>query len=350
MIDRSDRATEAPAASVRDADSERVPAEPWIWSLRRARAEVAEPSRLDWSRIGAMALVFALHLGVLLQLMVPPTASLPARTSDARGSANALGTSGDALEVSFVEPAAAAVASEVPLEAAAVPLASTSRPQRSLPPPRASATPADAMARARATEGPAAATPATIDARDVEAQPNFADAAVSSARFFRADGSIALPASVLEDLLAVESEDRVFSHMTPGLAGAESAFRRPPALTYTPTRFDADWKPVRSVGEDALVTLSEALTYENRSGTFRCSLVPPVCTWGRIGTAVELNDPLTLNQAEAEQCQAMWVSIVGATDQGEWLRLRRRFDAECRKPLEIDRAVPAPRVEATESR
>jgi hypothetical protein len=307
-----------------------------------------------------MAFGLALHLGVLLHLFVPPTAAPPARTSDALASAGTAGKSGSDLQLVYVDPVVRAEASEASPEAAVMPSSPMSPPQPALSistqrqeRPRVRPLPAERRPEAQTPQISAVANstaPESAEARDVEAQPASSDSPVSSARFFRADGSIALPASVLEDLQAVESEDRMFSHMTPGLAGAESAFRRPSALPYTPTRFDADWKPVRSVGEDALVTLSEALTYENRSGTLRCSLVPPVCSWGRIRTAVELNDPNTLNPIEDAQCEALWISIVAATDQGEWLRLRRRFDAECRKPLEIDRAVPAPRVEAPGSR
>lgn len=37
---------------------------------------------------------------------------------------------------------------------------------------------------------------------------------------------------------------------------------------------------------------------------------------------------------------ALWNAIAAATDQGEWLRWRGRFDTACRKPLERDRAPP----------
>jgi hypothetical protein len=352
MIDTPVRAsaaeTEPSGASFRECDADRVAAPPWIGPLRTALAAPVEPPSLQWSRIVGMALAIALHLAALLHLMIPPTAQTPAPTA-ARGSAVATDTLRDGLEIEYVEQAATLDTDAVAPEAAVAPSSSGPMPQSMIPAARATATAPTPSALPPPSDAPAVATPAIVEPRDAEAPTADTEVSAPRARLFRSDGSIALPESVIENLRAVDSDDRVFSFMTPGLAGAESAFSRPPAMTYAPTRFDADWKPVRSLGEDALVTVSEALTYENKSKTVRCSLVPPVCTWGRIGTAVELNDPLTLNAIEDAHCGAMWESIVTATDQGEWLRLRRRFDAECRKPLELDLDPPAPRAVNTAS-
>ncbi|MCG6117978.1 MAG: hypothetical protein MEQ07_07265 [Aquimonas sp.] len=283
---------------------------------------------------------------MLVHLMVPPSAWMPASTSAARAAAAVTDMVTGGLELLFVEQTTMGGAGDVALQAVVEPPATAAMPRRTAPPRLATEPPPTSVAppgKARAV-----AAPSGVEPREAEAVPATADAAEPAVRLFRSDGSIALPESVLGGIQAVESEDRMFSYMTPGLAGAESAFRRPPSLDYTPTRFDADWKPVRSIGEDALVTLSEATTYENRSKSFRCSAVPPVCSWGRIDEAVELNDPTTLNPAEAAECQALWQSIVEATEQGDWLKLRRRFDSECRKPLEIDRAPPAPRAMSAE--
>lgn len=190
----------------------------------------------------------------------------------------------------------------------------------------------------------AIAAPATVEPHDAEVLPSIADASAPAARLFRRDGSVALPAAVIADLRAVESDDRAFDYITPGLADAASAFSRRPMLPYEPTSFDAVWKPVRTLGEDVIIPIAEMLTYENKRKSFRCSLVPPVCLWGRVDAALELDDPHTLNPIEAAQCQGLWDSIVAATDQGEWLKLRRRFDTKCRKPLERDRAPPTPRA------
>lgn len=330
---------------------DRVERDPWIGSLRAARCAASASPSIDWGRIGAIALALAAHLAALLQLLVPPAARSPEPMRSAAGGAPAADSSpAQSLQVLFVTPARRIDVGDAVPERAAAALASTSPTASASPSASATVARPASVVVARMSKAQAVAGAATVEPQDADALPVDSQSVARPIRLYRSDGSILLPESVLEDLRAVDGDERMFSFMVPGLASAESAFKRPPAIDYTPTRFDADWKPVRSIGEDALVAVSEALTYENRSGTFRCSLVPPVCTWGRIGTAVELNDPLTLNQAEAEQCQALWVSIVEATDQQAWLRLRRRFDAECRKPLEIDRAVPAPRVEATESR
>lgn len=329
---RASAADTAPkAADFDEALGDRVARDPWIGSVRAARWAASASPSLDLGRIGAIALALAVHLAALLQLLVPPAARAPEPMRWAAGAPAADSSVAQGLQVLFVTPATRFdVGGTVPERAAAAP-ATVTRP-------------APPVVVARMSKAQAASDAPMVEPHDADATPVDSQAAARPIRLYRSDGSILLPESMLEDLRAVDGDERMFNFMVPGLAGAESAFRRPPAMTYVPTRFDADWKPVRSLGEDALVTVSEALTYENKSKTVRCSLVPPVCTWGRIGTAVELNDPLTLNAIEDAECGALWVSIATATDQGEWLRLRRRFDAECRKPLEIDRAPPAPRA------
>jgi hypothetical protein len=176
--------------------------------------------------------------------------------------------------------------------------------------------------------------------------PPVSDDTASEARLFRADGAITLPESVIADLRGVESEQRRFDYMTPGLAEAGSAFTRKPALAYEPTRFDADWAPVRTLAGDIIVPVAELLTFENKRKTFRCSVLPPVCTWGRTDEGGQLDDPNTLNPVEAAHCRSLWESITAATDQDVWLTLRRQFDAECRKPLLVDQTPPlAPALE-----
>lgn len=327
--------------------AERVAAGHWIASLRAARSDAAAPPSLDWGRIFAIALALALHLAVLVHLMVPPSAWKPAPRAETGGAMPAPAFPAQGLQIQFVEAQTRRDVGDASTERAAMPPTSAMNAPST---PRAEPASAKRQATVAAPSSEAAAiadlTPRAPD--DPVTRAAGPDASEPVIRLFRSDGSILLPQAVLDDLQAVESEDRMFSYMTPGLAGAASAFRRPPAVDYTPTRFDADWKPVRSIGADALVAVSEALTYENRSGSFRCLLVPPVCSWGKVVAPVLLDDPTTLNPEEAAECQRVWAAIVDATNQREWLRLRQRFHAECRKPLAVDREPPAPREPASE--
>lgn len=348
MIDTPVRAsaaeTEPCAAVARDADGDHVVGEPWIWSQRNALPPDVEPQPLAWSRVIALALTLALHLAVLLLLTVPPSPMPPASTRDTRGPAIAIGMPPDRLWVVFVEPAVMADPGDVAIDAIVAPLSPALTPDPMPSEPHAPATPPAPSAMALMSDPRAVASPATVEPRDAEVLPSIADASVPAARLFRPDGSVALPAAVIAALHAVESEDRAFDYITPGLADAASAFSRLPTLPYEPTSLDADWKPVRTLAEDIIIPISEMLTYQNKRKSIRCSVLPPVCTWGRADAPVELDDPYTLNPIEDAQCQGLWDSIVAATNQGEWLRLRRRFDAECRKLLERDRSPPVPRA------
>jgi len=325
------------AASARDAEGDRDVAEtPWAWSQRHALAAAVEPQALSWSRILALALALGLHLAVLLHLTAPPAAWLPppvVTTIDAP-------TNG--LHIVFVEPAAPGGLREAGADAIVTPR-STATPDAVPPTPVAPAS-SPALSTIVPIDAPRTVVPAaTVEPRAADTLPSIADAPAPAARLFLPDGSVALPAAAIADLHAVESEKRAFDYMTPGLAGAASAFTRRQALTYAPTRFDSAWTGSRSLGDEIFIPIAEALTFENEKKSFRCSVLPPRCSWGLVVEAVELDDPTTLNPNENAQCRALWDAIVAATDQGDWLKRRARFDIECRKPLEDNGTPQVPR-------
>lgn len=213
---------------------------------------------MDWSRIVGLALVLALHFAVLLRLMVPPTAWPPASTKGAHGLTTAIDPPPDGLRVVFVEQAATVDPGDAALDAIVTP-----HPMSPAPPVRAASPTPPVMAPM--SDAWAVATPATVESCDAEQPPPIADTSAPVVRLLRRDSPVALPAAVIADLRAIESEGRVFTFMAPGRAGAASAFRRRPTLPYTPTRFDADWRPVGTLGDDLLIPISEMLTYENKS-------------------------------------------------------------------------------------
>lgn len=334
--------TQAYAATDPDADGDQFAVEPWTGWHRYVLAATAEPPSLAWNRILAVALTLALHLAVLLRLTLPPSLPppTPTPTPDTRRSSTAPGEPADRLQLEFVEAAAPADPGDLALATSVVPPAPPSTPVPLSPAPAAPALPRRRPALADSNP-PVVAPPATAAPGGAAIRPGIVAAPAPAARLFRPDGSIALPAAVIADLGAVESADRVFDYAAPGRADAAAAFQRLPTLPYTPTRFDADWQPVRTLADDILLPIANLLTYQNERKTFRCSLLPPVCTWGRVDAAVKLDDPHTLNPAEDAQCRGLWEAIVAATDQAEWLARRKRFDSECRKPLERDGAPPA---------
>ncbi len=301
---------------------------------------------LSWWRIVALALVIALHAGILLRLALPPQAW---RAPSPVMSPSVWSGTGDddALSVVFIAPATATREVEGPAATRAVAAAPTPKPtpEPAPPIPRTASAAAQlepathAVDRAPATADAPPTTP--VEQHVTATEPTTTpDAAAPAPRLFRADGSIALPAQTLEDLREVDADDRVFDYVVPGLTTADTAFQRKPLQPYEPTRFDADWAPVRSIGGALLNAVVEKLTFENRRGTVRC-VVPLGCVWGDVGTPVELDDPDTLNPDEAAQCRATWDAIVAATEQNAWRALRARYDAECRKPLERARMPPA---------
>ena len=345
MINLADYSSTAETSVTPDFDADWHEAAPWACSYRNAIALTAGPERLVWGRIVALALALTLHIGLLLYLTLPPPAWSPATTRGVHGPVAVEIRSGERLQVVFVAPSADSEVGVVAGEQILVPRspAPTPNSHHGLPvaPPPSSSMPAAAEPVTAAVPSAAMPNPPVpADPRISTALPSATNAAVPAARLFHADGSVALPANAIADLRAVESDARKFDYMTPGLATAELAFHRQSTVPYTPTRFDADWKPVRTLGDDIVIPISEMLTYENERKTFRCSLLPPVCTWGRVDAAVELDDPNTLNPIEDAECRALWDTIIAATNQSKWLGLRKRYDAQCRKPLERE-LVPA---------
>lgn len=329
------------AALVFDADSDGSAAPPWIWSYRAAMLPKTQQSAVEWTRIVALALALALNLGALLRLTMPPAASSPAPRVEVPGPATASAAAEDGLSLVFVEPALSADPAEAAADALVAPPSAAATPEPLTPAPPMAPMPASPPSPV-SLGAPQAAVPTSPVAPDGAAVPPASDAAPApAARLFNAEGRVVLPDAVVGELGEVESTERRFDYITPGLAGANTAFRRQPLVTYTPTRFDANWKPVRTLAGDIIAPISEMLTFRNKRKTFGCSLLPPVCSWGRTDPGHELNDPLTLNPVEDAQCQALWEQIVSTTDQTVWLSLRQRFDAECRKPLERSPLSPA---------
>lgn len=178
-------------------------------------------------------------------------------------------------------------------------------------------------------------------------------------RLYNADGSLDLPPDVISDMAATTSssgEDRKFSFQLKGLDDADRFMKRQRVMVYEPTRFDQYWQPDQA---EIVKLLAEAV--ERTTGTIKIPIPGSpgstlVCTVSILaagggcgisnnndGYLVELNDPDTLNPEEDKQCQAWWDKIVNARTQAEWRGTRDLYEAQCRKPLEKDKAVPLPK-------
>lgn len=173
-----------------------------------------------------------------------------------------------------------------------------------------------------------------------------ADAVGKPLRLFRPDGGLQLPDRLLADIDASHRSQQGFDFQMPGVVDAGKFMERPVALEYEATRFDAYWKPDENLLDELLRKAMEATTKEVRipiPGHPGSKIVCHVWMLAAVGTCgvrnnadgyrVERDDPNTLDEAEAKQCQAWWERIVAAESQDIWRKTRDLYERECRKPL-----------------
>jgi hypothetical protein len=179
-----------------------------------------------------------------------------------------------------------------------------------------------------------------VPMRAVEAPPPL------QLQLYNPDGSLRVPADMLEQLDRKFGDKRQFSYQIPHMDDAKKFFDRPPALVYEETRFDKYWKPDQDALTEILSKAVEATTREVKikvPGTDASYVVCKVSILalgggcGMLTNGADWNgpqdDPATLNPEEARQCAAWWEQIVGAKTQDAWRRTRQLYERECRKPL-----------------
>lgn len=213
-------------------------------------------------------------------------------------------------------------------------------------------TPSEAVELAPA-KADAASTPATAKPRASAASPDAATIATPTVqvesrplRLFRPDGGLQLPDTLLSDIDANHRSRQGFDFQMPGVVDSGKFMERPVALEYEATRFDAYWKPDENLLEELLRKAMEATTKEVRipiPGHPGSKIVCHVWMLAAIGTCgvrnnadgyrVERDDPNTLDEEEAKQCQVWWDRIVAAESQDIWRETRDLYERECRKPL-----------------
>jgi hypothetical protein len=172
---------------------------------------------------------------------------------------------------------------------------------------------------------------------------------------YNPDGSLRVPADMLDKLDREFGDKREFSYQIPHLDDAKKLFYRPAALVYEETRFDQYWKPNETLLDEVLRRANEATTKEVRikiPGNSSHRIVCTVSILAMTGSCgVQLNgkeidfgdDPDTLTADEAAACDAWWDKIVGARTQDEWRQTRRLYEAQCRKPLLVEPPQPIER-------
>ncbi len=173
-------------------------------------------------------------------------------------------------------------------------------------------------------------------------------------QIFRADGSIDMPAQVESDLAAVTRADRAFEFQPPGVMQARSFAQRPAAIEYRNTRFAKGWVEEKDPLSEALekavekTTATVKIPVPRSPGTKIVCKVSLLAMGGSCGIVnngqnylVVLNDPKTLNAEEDKQCRDWWAEIVATKSPTRWRELSDRYEAECRKPLEVEADPPA---------
>jgi hypothetical protein len=165
-------------------------------------------------------------------------------------------------------------------------------------------------------------------------------------KLYNPDGSLHLPADLMDNMDRQFGDKRQFSYQVPHLDDARKYFARNPALVYEKTRFDQYWTPDDNALGSILRKAVEATTREVKvkvpgtNGTYVVCKVSILALGGGCGVLTNgadwngpQDDPATLNPEEARQCAAWWEQIVGAKTQDAWRRTKQMYERECRKPI-----------------
>jgi hypothetical protein len=174
-------------------------------------------------------------------------------------------------------------------------------------------------------------------------------------RLFRADGSLALPDAVADDLAKATDPRREFGFQVPGVVEAQARAHAPQrrALEYRGTRFEQGWIEETDPLTAGLKKAVEKTTITVRIPLPRAPGSKAVCKFSFAamaggcgirnesdGYVVRGDDPDTLDADEAAQCDAWWNEVVGATTPEQLRAARARYEAQCRKPLAAEGAPP----------
>jgi hypothetical protein len=165
-------------------------------------------------------------------------------------------------------------------------------------------------------------------------------------RLYNPDGSLRVPADMLEKLDEQFGDKRVFSYQIPHLDDAKKYFERNPALVYEETRFDQYWTPDADALTAVLTKMVEATTKQVKvkvpgtTGSYMVCTVSILALGGGCGVltnGAEWNgpqdDPNTLDAEEQRQCAAWWQQITQARTQDAWRATKKLYEMACRKPL-----------------
>ena len=288
---------------------------PGDWQPLSARARPVEAMslRLRAGLLGAVALLHLLAFFVLLPLLDRWQRPLPDE---------------EAVLVDFIE---------------APPPSMQAQPNETIvirrPEPAAEAEPAPPPARV-----PRARPTATVDAPlqvvDAPARPK------PKLELYNPDGSLRVPADMLDKLDEKFGDKRAFSYQIPHYEDAKKYFERNPALVYEKTRFDEYWTPDSDALTQLLQKAVEKTTKQIKvkvpgtDGSYMVCTISVLALGGGCGVLTNgadwngpQDDPDTLNPEEDRQCQAWWNKIVQATTQDAWHATKELYEANCRKPL-----------------
>ncbi len=186
---------------------------------------------------------------------------------------------------------------------------------------------------------------ATADTPAASSSAHAGVPASDAPRTHAVDGRVLVPQQALDAFLR-NGQSREFDLQRPGLDDMDALLKRPVALEYRATRFEAGWQGDRPRLERVLETAVEKTTatvkipVPGRPGAFlQCKLAVLAASGGCGFTAnddgyfVAKDDPDTLSPEEERQCRAWWDLIVSAKTQSVWRRTRTLYEQECRKPL-----------------
>lgn len=192
---------------------------------------------------------------------------------------------------------------------------------------------------------PRPAPPRPAPRREIDLPMQVVDGPPRELQLYNPDGSVRVPADMLDRLDEQFGDKRVFSYQIPNMDDAKKYFERNPALVYESTRFEQYWTPDADALTAMLTKFAEATTREIKvkvpgtNGSYMVCKVSILALGGGCGVLTNgadwngpQDDPNTLNEEEERQCAAWWQQIIDARTQDAWRATRKLYERECRKP------------------